>query len=228
MEISRRGFLHTTGAALLLSTGLLTGCGGSSGPSDVTATEVTIGDFKIALENTAQIHYAQSDGRIVNEYKKALVGISIRRLRDTAPINDTFNIKAADWSGGLEAEKNRYALLHGGKMEYKDYGYRQRLSENVAKSLLNLPEVPTFFGSYEWGTALYRINDFRGSLRLEMIQGNKSVYYFWTEINVSMDGTTFRTPSFSLRVEDLATQKTICLQMPFDAAREVTLGEIGL
>ena len=61
-----------------------------------------------------------------------------------------------------------------------------------------------------------------------MIQGNKSVYYFWTESNISMDGTTFRTPSFSLRVEDLATQKTICLQMPFDAAREVSLGEIGL
>ena len=85
MEISRRDFLHTTGAALLLSTGLLTGCGGSSGPSNVTATEVTIGDFKIALENTAQIHYTQSDGRIVNEYKKALVCISIRRLRRLLP-----------------------------------------------------------------------------------------------------------------------------------------------
>lgn len=46
--------------------------------------------------------------------------------------------------------------------------------------------------------------------------------------NVSMDGTAFKTPSFKLYVEDLATQKTICLQMPFDAAREVTLGEIGL
>lgn len=228
MEISRREFLQTTGAAILVSTGLLTGCGGSSGPNNVTATEVTIGDFKIALENTVQIHYSQNDGRIVNEYKKALVGLSIRRLSDTTPINDDFNIKAADWSGGLEAEKNGYVLLYGGKMEYKDYGYKQRLSENVAKSLLNLPETPTFFGAYEWGTALSRVNTYRGSLRLEMIQGNKSVYYFWSEINVSVDGTTFKTPSFSLRVEDLATQKTVCLQMPFDAAHEVTPEELGL
>ena len=227
MEISRRDFLQTTGAALLLSTGLLTGCGGSSGPTNVTATEVTIGDFKIALENTVQVHYSQSDGRILNEYKKALVGLSIRRLSDAAPIKDDFNIKAADWSGSYEARENGYVLLNGGKMEYKDYGYRQRLSANVAKSLLNLPEVPTFFGAYEYGVALSRVNDYRGSLRLEMIQGNKSVYYFWSESNVSMEGSTFKTPSFNLYVEDLATQKTVCLQMPFDAAREVTPGEIG-